>query len=286
MATTYNDLYMDIRQQLINNGISQPSLEAREIVSYVAGKTREEFFRDARIYVSEHVYRGSYELLERRLKGEPLAYIIGEWEFMGIPLDIDPSVLIPRVDTELLAEEAIKWLDGKKECRVLDLCTGSGCLGIAIAMNTPPDCRVVLADISKKALAVARRNIRRHGLTGRVACVLADATKPGSVSLGSFDLIVSNPPYIPSDDIMKLDPSVKNYEPHIALNGGDDGLRFFRYIASGYYPLLKRGAALMFECGIGQAQHVRDILLKNGYSDIRILKDTQGIERVVTCILE
>ncbi|MGI6576649.1 MAG: peptide chain release factor N(5)-glutamine methyltransferase [Eubacteriales bacterium] len=286
MATTYNDLYLDIRQQLIDRGITQPSLEAREIVTFVAGKTREEFFRDARIYVPEHVYRGSYELLERRLRGEPLAYIIGEWEFMGIPLDIDLNVLIPRVDTELLAEQAIKWVDGKKDCRVLDLCTGSGCLGISIAMNTSPDCRVILADISQKALAVARRNIRRHDLSGRVACVRADAMKPGSISLGLYDLIVSNPPYIPSGDILNLDPSVKDYEPLMALDGGDDGLDFYRSIASGYYPLLKKGAALMFECGIGQAQDVRDILLKNGYSEINILQDTQGIDRVVTCILE
>lgn len=286
MATTYNDLYLDIRQQLINRGISQPSLEAREIVAYVAGKTREEFFRDARIYVPEHVYRGSYELLERRLKGEPLAYIIGEWEFMGIPLEIDPSVLIPRVDTELLAELAIKWLEGKKECRVLDLCTGSGCLGLSVALNTPPDCRVVLTDISKKALAVARRNIRRHELSGRVACIEIDALKPGPISLGAFDLIISNPPYIPSGEILTLDPSVINYEPLIALNGGEDGLDFFRSIASGYYTLLKKGAALMFECGIGQAPHVGDILLRNGYSGINIYQDTQGIERVVTCNLD
>jgi len=285
MATTYNDLYLDIRQRLILNGISQPSLEAREIVTFIAGKTREEFYRDARIYVSDNVYRGAYELLERRLKGEPLAYIIGEWEFMGIPLDIDPNVLIPRADTELLAECAIKWLKERGESRVLDLCAGSGCIGIAIALNCPSG-RVILADISPKALAVARRNIRRHDLSARVACVQADASKPGSITLGTFDIIVSNPPYIPSSDIMDLDPSVRNYEPRLALDGGEDGLDFYRSIATGYFPLLKRGGALMLECGFGQAPQVRDILRKSGYTEIKTETDLQGIERVITCIHE
>lgn len=226
MATTYNDLYLDIRQQLINHGISQSSLEAREIVAYVAGKTREEFFRDVRIYAPDHVTRGSYELLELRLKGEPIAYLIGEWEFMGIPLHITPDVLIPRVDTEVLANCAIEWLKGKEGCRVLDLCTGSGSLGIAIAMHTNAS-SVILADISPKALAVARRNIRRHNLSGHVACVSVDVKKPGSLSLGQYDLIVSNPPYIPTDFITNLDSSVADYEPLIALDGGSDGLDFF-----------------------------------------------------------
>jgi release factor glutamine methyltransferase len=285
MATTYNDLYMDIRQQLIRMGISQASLEAREMVTYVAGKTREEFYRDARIYVPDHIYRGVHELLERRLKGEPLAYIVGEWEFMGIPLDIDQNVQIPRVDTELLAETAIGWLkkNGRRESRVLDLCTGSGCIGIAIAKNLP-DSRVILADISAKALAVARGNVRRHDLSARLACIRVDAGKPGSITLGMFDMIVSNPPYIPSSDIMGLDPSVRNYEPKIALDGGEDGLDFFRSIASGYVQLLRKGGALMLECGFGQAPNVREILHEAGYGEIRTEIDTQGIERVVTCI--
>jgi release factor glutamine methyltransferase len=276
---------MNIRQQLIRNGITQPSLEAREIVTFVSGKTREEFYRDARIYVSDQVYRGAYDLLERRLKGEPIAYIIGEWEFMGIPLDIDTHVLIPRADTELLAESAIKWLKGREDSRVLDLCAGSGCIGISDAMNVP-DARVILADVSPQVLQVARRNVRRHELSNRVACVQTDAKKPASISLGMFDIIASNPPYIPSGDIMGLDPSVKNYETQLALDGGDDGLDFYRSIASGYFTLLKRGGAMMLECGIGQASAVRDILRKSGYSEIETEVDTQGIERVIKCIHE
>ena len=283
MATTYNDLYLDIRQQLVNHGISQPSLEAREIVAYVAGKTREQFFRDARIYAPDNVVQGSFELLERRLKGEPVAYIIGEWEFMGIPLDINSNVLIPRVDSEVLANCAIELVKSKEDCRVLDLCTGSGSLGIAIAMHTDVS-HVILADISPKALAVARRNIRRHNLSSRVACVRTDVMRPASISLGQYDLIVANPPYIPSGDIANLDPSVANYEPLEALDGGDDGLEFFRSIASGYFHLLKSEAALMFECGMGQSNAVRDILLRNGYSEIETFQDTLGIERVVAGI--
>lgn len=273
---------MDLRQQLIDLDISQPSLEARELVAYVAGKTREEFYRDLRIYVPDNVVEETAKIVMRRLDGEPLAYIIGEWEFMGLPLNIDRNVLIPRTDTELLAQIAIDFVKTKSNSRVLDMCTGCGCLGISIAAFVP-ECRVTLADISSAALRVARSNLRRHELSARVACVMSDAMKQGSITLGNFDLIVSNPPYIPTADIETLDNSVSCYEPHLALDGGDDGLIFYRKIASGYRHLIKKGGALMFECGIGQAQQITEILKRYGYTQIDIINDGNGIERVIKC---
>ncbi len=284
MAKTYNDIYLDIRRKLIKNGISSPSLEARELVSAVAGKTKEEFFRDARMYVNAEFERKVEALLERRLGGEPLAYIIGEWEFMGLSFDINENVLIPRVDTEVLAEAVIKEI-GTKKYRVLDLCTGSGCLGISIGMSCP-ESSIVLADISPKALQIARKNVRRNRITARAVCVAADAMKAASVALGSFDVIVSNPPYIRTEELAKLDDSVKFYEPVLALDGGEDGLDFYRAIIPGYKHALKNGGLIMFECGVGQSKDIENIFACNGYSDIKMYRDTLNTERVVSAVLK
>ncbi|NCB64132.1 MAG: peptide chain release factor N(5)-glutamine methyltransferase, partial [Clostridia bacterium] len=148
MATTYNNLYLDIRQRLRAVGVEAAQLEAREIVCYAADKTREQFFRDMSLYASEAVERRVADLVRRRLDGEPVAYIIGEWEFYGLPLDISRDVLIPRADTEVLAERAIALARAAGEgARVLDLCAGSGCVGLAVADHAPK-CRAVLADVS------------------------------------------------------------------------------------------------------------------------------------------
>ena len=133
MATTYNNLYMDIRQELHRAGIDAATLEARELVAFAAGKTRQELLRDGRLYVSEEVEQRATALMRRHLAGEPLAYLIGEWSFCGMDLDIDENVLIPRTDTEVLAEQAIDFIKTLPEPRVLDLCAGSGCVGLAVA---------------------------------------------------------------------------------------------------------------------------------------------------------
>ncbi|MDR1116932.1 MAG: peptide chain release factor N(5)-glutamine methyltransferase [Oscillospiraceae bacterium] len=284
MPRTYNDLYLDIRRVLVKENVLQPSLEAREIVCYAAGKSKEDFFKSARVYVPEYVERESGALLERRLLGEPLAYVIGEWEFMGHTFDIDENVLVPRPDTELLCETAIEAAKGFGEPRILDLCTGSGCVGVSIALAVK-DSKLILGDISGKALSVARGNIRRHTLSTQAACVVVDALRPASISIGQFDMIVANPPYIPSGDIFGLDISVKNFEPVIALDGGEDGLDFFISIAKGFKHVLKKGGCLIFECGIGQAERIVQLLDKNGYSEITVHNDMSGIERVIKCIL-
>ena len=193
MATTYNDLTLDIRRQLRQAGIEAATLEARELVCFAAGKDKARLLRDGALYASPEVEEAAWALARRRLAGEPVAYLIGEWEFYGLPLDISESVLIPRPDTETLAEAAIDWLAQQDGPRVLDLCAGSGCLGLAIASQVK-DARVVLGELSDGALRICRQNIRRNGLTGRVTAMQLDALHPPLQRLGDFDCIVSNPP--------------------------------------------------------------------------------------------
>ena len=224
------------------------------------------------------------DMLGRRLAGEPVAYITGVWEFRGLPMEVSPDVLIPRVDTEVLAEEAISWLlQNRREARVLDLCSGTGCIGCAIA-DALPQSHVVLADISPEAIDLSRRNVARNGLAGRVSYMLADATKAPPVMSGMFDLIVSNPPYIASFDILTLDASVRDYEPIWALDGGEDGLDFYRAIVKSWPSALRPGGALMFEVGEEQAVEVRALMLEAGLRSAETVLDTRGVERVVKAV--
>ena len=285
MAATYNNLYLDARKRLREAGVEGAQLEARELVCCAAGKSREQFYRDMALYASDPVEEKLAELLERRLAGEPVAYLIGEWEFYGLGLDITPDVLIPRMDTEVLAERAILLARAAGEgARVLDLCAGSGCVGLAVAANVP-GCRVVLADVSEAALRLCKQNVRRNELNARVTCVQADALEPPDAALWDFDVIACNPPYIPTGDIAELDVSVRDYEPRSALDGGADGLDFYRAIAARWGAALRLGGALLFEVGIGQAGDVGAILAQNQFEQIQTFQDPQGIGRGVEGVL-
>jgi release factor glutamine methyltransferase len=285
VATTYNNLYLEFRQILLAAGYKQAQLEARELVSYAAGKTREQFYRDMTLYASNEVEQRARELLKRHLAGEPVAYIIGEWEFYGLTLDISRDVLVPRPDTEVLAEKVIELVRAAGQgARVLDLCAGSGCIGLAVATHAP-NCRAVLADLSENALHICRQNMRRNNLSGRVACILADALCVPNAGLGDFNVIACNPPYIRTGEIAELDGSVRNYEPHMALDGGADGLDFYRAVTEKWKEALRPGGTLAFEAGIGQAPDVELILGRGGFSNINTYQDTHGIWRVVTGVL-
>ena len=163
---------------------------------------------------------------------------------------------------------------------MLDLCAGSGCIGLAVAANVP-GCRVVLGELDEGALRVCKQNVRRNGLNARVTCLSVDALEQPSPSLWDFDVIVCNPPYIPTGDIGGLDVSVKDYEPHKALDGGADGLDFYRAIAPKWKSALRLGGALLFEVGIHQAPDVESILAGSGYENIQTTADPAGIWRVV-----
>ncbi|MDR0491975.1 MAG: peptide chain release factor N(5)-glutamine methyltransferase [Oscillospiraceae bacterium] len=279
---TYSDIYLGARRRLRDAGIEAHELEARLIVAGAAGKTCEELLNSKMSCVYDDSIASSVDsMIGRRLEGEPAAYILGEWQFYGIPVIVSDAVLIPRVDTELLADVAIKLLKRRGAgTRVLDLCAGCGCIGLAVASNLP-DCRVLLADISERALAICRENILKNQLACSVASIQADALHKPPALPDKFDIIVSNPPYIPTGDINNLDGSVRNYEPALALDGGADGLKFFRAIAGMWAVLLKQGGYLAFECGAGQAGALRDIMREGVFDEIETHIDTLGIERVL-----
>lgn len=281
MADTYNNLYLDARRALRAAGVEAAQLEARELLAFAADKSREALLRDLPLYASDQVCARFRELLVRRLAGEPVAYILGEWEFYGLTLDISRDVLIPRADTETVVDRGLEFLkDRPGEVRVLDLCAGSGCIGLAIASQRQ-DAQVVLAEWSEDALRVCRQNVRRCGLTGRVSTARVNALEPPPPLLGDFDLIISNPPYIPTGDLAGLDPSVREYEPRMALDGGADGLDFYRSIAGQWKRALGRGGRLVLEIGYDQAPAVEYILAGGGYGGIVTTQDPGGHWRVV-----
>lgn len=282
MPRTYSEMYIALRNRLRDAGIEAAALEARLIAATAAGKSTEKLLRDMRFYATDEVERRAEEMVQRRLAGEPVAYITGVWEFRGLPMEVSRDVLIPRVDTEVLAELAIKYLrgTGRLDARVLDLCSGTGCIGCAIAAELPR-VRVVLADVSPEAMEISRRNVSRNGLDGRISFLPADVMKQPPLMTGSFDLVVSNPPYIPTMEILTLDPSVRDYEPVWALDGGEDGLDFYRAILKNWASVIRQGGELMFEVGEDQAERVKDLMRMAGLREARSFPDTQNIQRVV-----
>ena len=281
MVKTYGQLYLDARKMLqLVDDPETASMAARQLLCYTSGKRREQLIADRELYASEEIAAKLDFAVSRYLKGEPLAYILGEWEFFGLPLYVTKDVLIPRDDTCAVAELAICYGLKTAGSRILDLCTGSGCIGLAVASRVK-EARVTLADISKEALAVAKKNIQRNHLTARVSAVQANALEKPSHFLGKFDLIVSNPPYITADEMKELPRSVDAYEPHLALFGGTDGLDFYRAIAANYKDALKPGGFLCFEFGDTQGDDVCSILTANGYTILERSRDYNDRERAV-----
>ncbi len=281
MPRTYNDVYINTRKKLREAEISSPGLEARLLVASAAGKTMDAVLRDMSLYTSDEIVQKTEAMLERRLKGEPVAYITGNWEFYGLPILVNQDVLIPRNDSEVLVDTAVKALRGRKmDARIIDLCTGSGCVGCAIARELPAT-HVLLADNSPAALQVAKQNVLNLKLNPRVKCMELNAMEAPPMMIGSFDLLVCNPPYIPSADILKLESSVKEYEPMAALDGGEDGLDFYRVILQKWCNVVRIGGAIMFEVGIHQAEVVMELMRAAGLDNVASVKDSQGIERLV-----
>ena len=281
MPKTYSELYIAARRALRGAGVEAYGLEARLIVAHAAGKTAEKLVQSMNLYTSDDVERRTGEYLARRLAGEPTAYITGEWEFYGLPMLVTRDTLIPRADTEVLVDTALALLRGRKnDARILDLCCGSGCIGCALAKELPLS-RVVMADISSAALAVARQNAERNGLAVRTAFAEADAMQPPPMYLGSFDMIVCNPPYIETAEIETLDESVRLYEPHAALDGGADGLVFYRAVLNRWRGSLRLASELVFEIGETQAEDVIRLMRLAGLKGVECVKDTAGHDRVV-----
>ena len=282
MVKQFSQLYLDTRLRLMEKEPeSYASQLARELLCHFSGKTHAQFLQDRDLYAPEAVCLAVEDAVRRLLKDEPLAYILGEWSFYGLDLYVDSNVLIPRDDSCALAELAMKrarYLD--KDPRILDLCTGTGCIGLAIA-DRVKDARVTLGDISPEALGVAKKNVARLKLGGRVSCLRVDALQPAPAFLGKFHMIVSNPPYITTAEMQTLDASVRDYEPHLALHGGDDGLIFYRAIVENFTPALRPGGLLAFEFGEGQGDAICRLLEENGYDVLDRVQDFNQTERAL-----
>lgn len=286
---TYRETFAAGQKRLEAAGIEESALDARLLLEYVCGTDRNHLLAHGDYPVEKEQERQYQELLERRASRVPLQHLTGIQGFMGLDFLVNEHVLIPRQDTEILAEEVLRNLhDGMK---VLDLCTGSGCILISL-LRYSNDCRGLGVDISPKALAVARENAKRlvpesvlfEGNEDRTQLMFLESDLYERVE-GVFDIIVSNPPYIPTKVIESLMPEVREYEPRLALDGSEDGLLFYRRIIEGSRAHLKRGGMLFFEIGYDQGAAVCELMERAGFLEIQVTKDYAGLDRVVSGIL-
>ncbi|MEW6162439.1 MAG: peptide chain release factor N(5)-glutamine methyltransferase [Nitrospirota bacterium] len=262
--------------------IEDASREAEIIITHCLGIGRAAFFRDNPRIHKEELGKID-EFMERRSKREPLQYILGYVDFYGLKIKIGEGVLIPRPETELLVEEAIKIISNFEfrisNFKILDLCTGSGCLALALAKEFP-DAQVYGIDISEVAIRYAKENAEINGIKN--VTFLKGSLFESIAQLVTFDLIVSNPPYIRRDDLKNLQPEVKDWEPIEALDGGEDGLDYYRAIIPEAKSYLKEGRCLILELGFDQADAVRKIAQDANFINISLIKDYAGIERIAT----
>lgn len=278
----YRELYQIGTNRLLQAGIEEASLDARLLLEYVCQTDRNTLLAHGDMEVTAESEKSYVNLLTKREKHVPLQHLTGTQEFMGLTFQVNEHVLIPRQDTEILVEAAMKELhDGMK---ILDMCTGSGCILLSL-LHYSNDCKGVGVDISAKALAVAKRNAKE--LLGEKELnteFIQSDLFAGLNTEEKFDMLVSNPPYIRSDVIPTLMEEVKTYEPVGALDGMEDGLYFYREISRNAKSYLYRGASIFFEIGYDQAEEVCRILQEDGYQEIEVIKDFAGLDRVVKCI--
>lgn len=256
-------------------GIDSPRLDAELLLAEMLGLDRVGLYLNFErpLHADELiVFR---ERVRRRAAREPLAYILGKTEFWSLPFKVTPAVLIPRPDTELLVEEALPRLTGA--ARVLDVGTGSGALAIALA-HERPECRVTAIDLSPAALAVAAENACSNKVAERIDFEPGDLA---ALPAGPFDLIVANPPYIPSGELVTLMAEVRDFEPHLALDGGSDGFDAYRALVRQADAVLAPGGWMLVEVGIGQAAAVQEQFAQAGLTEVFVSRDLAGIERVV-----
>jgi release factor glutamine methyltransferase len=284
----------DVSASLENYGIKDPEREAEAIITRLLGLNRTSLYRDDPMLTSDQK-EGIRKVIERRQRREPLQYITGFSDFCGLKIKVGPGVLIPRPETELIVDEVMKEISGPEsrvsgkeleDCRqrpadagvkILDLCTGSGCLALTLATKVRNSC-VFGTDISQEAINYAVINAEINGITN-VTFLKGDLYEP--VDGLRFDLIVSNPPYIKSGEICGLDPEIRRWEPIGALDGGEDGLCFYRAILARLHDHLVKGGSLILELGFGEADEVISIVEEAGLMTVSLLRDYAGIQRIL-----
>lgn len=273
---TYREALNGAKELLRRAKTDDCETDARILLSYAAGADRTHLYTHADEELSDDIYEAYTQLINKRCAHVPTQLITGVQDFMGFEFEVDASVLIPRLDTEFLVEEALKEIyDG---ARVLDLCCGSGCIIISL-VKLSNNIEAFASDISDAALGLTQKNAKKLG--AEVKVIKSDLF---SAIDEKFDFIISNPPYIKSGEIPKLMEEVRDYEPHGALDGGDDGLLFYRRIAKEAQDKLCGGGMLIMETGFDEGQAVKEIFESHGYKNIEIYKDYSGNERVVKCL--
>ena len=260
--------------------LDSPRLDAEILLAHVLQKNRVYLYSNFDEPLEKSELNLYHDIIEQRANGKPAAYIIGHKEFFTLKFKVNSNVLIPRPDTETLVTAVSQRLKSKDSAEILDLCTGSGCVGLSI-INFLPNVSAVLTDISEDVIEIAHENAANLILLDRTEFFCGNLFESIKDSPRQFDAIVSNPPYIPSQDILKLSNDVKNYEPILALDGGTDGLDFYRRIASESLQYLKPDGFVAVEIGFEQADDVEKIFRSAGFNQVELKKDLSNINRVV-----
>ncbi|MBR2176034.1 MAG: peptide chain release factor N(5)-glutamine methyltransferase [Clostridia bacterium] len=281
---TYRELYKTAVKRLSESESDSPEYEVRCLMEHFFGLDRISFITEADRTADKEEQEMFLAALEKRIGGFPLQYILGSWSFMDCCLSVGAGVLIPRDDTEVCVRECIRLIDEKKLTApvIIDLCSGSGAIAIALAKKYPK-AHIYAAELSDKAFSYLCENIEQNEV-GNVYAVNKDIGNfYGSFEDGFFDVIISNPPYIKSNEIPSLQREVQ-FEPEMALDGGKDGLSFYRIIAEKWLPKLRSGGIVSLEIGEEQGEAVRNLLLSSGIEDVRVIKDIQGMDRAAAGI--
>ena len=266
---------------LMNKGIESPRINAELLLAKILNCKRLDLYLSFDRPLKEDEIALYREFIRRRSKFEPLQYITGSVEFYGLEFKINPSVLIPRPETEILVETILNSVDKESEINILDIGTGSGIIAISLAKFLP-NANIVAIDSSPNALETAVENARANEVEKRINFILMDVTGESKINNFLFDLIISNPPYISSEEYKNLQPELRLFEPKGALTDDADGLRFYRIISVKAKSMLKNGGKIFFEMGQGQSQAVNNILLKEEFENIHIIKDYLNIDRVIS----
>ncbi|MBQ6265105.1 MAG: peptide chain release factor N(5)-glutamine methyltransferase [Clostridia bacterium] len=277
---TINDLLKTASLRLLQNGAENSSEEARMLLESAGGPSKKEQIINGVTEVDDTVADLFSKFIEERLEGRPLQYILGEWDFYGNMFSVGEGVLIPRAETEILIDEADAYLKNFEGACVLDLCAGTGCVGITLALHNPSS-RFYLIEKSDEAFVYLRKNASRYNLKN-VSLVKGDIFEGAKIidNKTGFGALISNPPYIPAGELETLQKEVKR-EPRLALDGGSDGLNFYRAICELWLPLLKKDALVCLECGENQTEEVGSLLSRN-CENITVKKDFNGLPRTVT----
>ena len=265
-----------------------PILDSEILLAYALGCSREKLILDWDKQIDGSIARRYLDFIKMRAAGKPVQYITGHQEFMGLDFFVGEGVLIPRPDTEITVLKVLELLKGKKMPKIADLCTGSGAIGVSLAYYIE-DSFVYAADISKVALEYCENNAVNNNVMNRMKILNGDLAKPLFIEglEGELDVLVSNPPYISKREMAELPDSVRYYEPHLALFGGESGLDFYEKILNDAPILLKKGGILIFEIGYNQGKAIKRMIEKTGYFiDINIEKDLAGLDRCVFCYLK